>query len=241
MHPSAIHPLVTYLRQAMSDAGDPAQAPAMQAYMKTDQPFYGVQAAPRREIFRAALKQHPIRSREEYGNTVRDLWGGVYREEMYLALDLAQQAKVYRDLASWPLYVEMMRTATNWDTLDVIAAHLLGDLLRQHREKEAEVRTWVDDDNLWVRRTALLIHLKHKGETNLPMLSHAILHLAHEKEFFIRKAIGWVLRATSRQRPDVVHDWLLPRAHRASGVTVREAVRYLSPADRDAILAAYRR
>ena len=227
MHPSAIHPLVTYLRQAMSDAGDPAQAPAMQAYMKTDQPFYGVQAAPRREIFRAALKQHPIRSREEYGNTVRDLWGGVYREEMYLALDLAQQAKVYRDLASWPLYVEMMRTATNWDTLDVIAAHLLGDLLRQHREKEAEVRTWVDDDNLWVRRTALLIHLKHKGETNLPMLSHAILHLAHEKEFFIRKAIGWVLREYAKTDPDWVRAFVTTHTDQLSGLSVREAMKNL--------------
>ena len=227
MHPSATHPLVTYLRQAMSDAGDPAQAPAMQAYMKTDQPFYGVQAGPRREIFRAALKQHPIRSREEYGNTVRDLWGGVYREEMYLALDLAQQAKVYRDLASWPLYVEMMRTATNWDTLDWIAATLLGDLLCQHREKETEVRAWVDDANLWVRRTSLLIHLKHKGETNLPMLSAAILHLAPEKEFFIRKAIGWVLREYAKTDPDWVRAFVDDHREQLSGLSVREALKNL--------------
>ncbi|MDQ3612610.1 MAG: DNA alkylation repair protein [Actinomycetota bacterium] len=61
-----------------------------------------------------------------------------------------------------------------------------------------------------------------------------------EREFFVRKAIGWVLRETSKQRPDKVYSWLLPRAHRASGVTLREAVRYLSPEQRDALLAARR-
>ena len=61
-----------------------------------------------------------------------------------------------------------------------------------------------------------------------------------EPEFFIRKAIGWVLRDTSRRRPDLVFGWLLPRAATASGVTVREAVKRLAPEQREAILAAYR-
>ena len=58
-----------------------------------------------------------------------------------------------------------------------------------------------------------------------------------EREFFIRKAIGWVLRETSKQRPELVYEWLLPRAHRASGVTIREAVKYLSEDQRAGILA----
>jgi 3-methyladenine DNA glycosylase AlkD len=58
-----------------------------------------------------------------------------------------------------------------------------------------------------------------------------------EKEFFVRKAIGWVLRDTSRRRPELVYEWLLPRAARASGVTLREAVKYLSKSQRDEILA----
>jgi 3-methyladenine DNA glycosylase AlkD len=58
-----------------------------------------------------------------------------------------------------------------------------------------------------------------------------------EKEFFVRKAIGWVLRDTSRRRPELVYEWLLPRAARAPGVTLREAVKYLSKSQRDEILA----
>jgi 3-methyladenine DNA glycosylase AlkD len=61
-----------------------------------------------------------------------------------------------------------------------------------------------------------------------------------EREFFIRKAIGWVLRETAKQRPDRVYEWLLRRAGRASGVTVREAVKYLPMAQRESILASHR-
>jgi 3-methyladenine DNA glycosylase AlkD len=57
-----------------------------------------------------------------------------------------------------------------------------------------------------------------------------------EKEFFIRKAIGWVLRDTARKRPTMVYEWLLTRARRASGVTLREAVKPLSDNQRDAVL-----
>ena len=48
-----------------------------------------------------------------------------------------------------------------------------------------------------------------------------------EREFFIRKAIGWILRDTSRQRPELVADWVRSRVDRMSGVTRREAVKYL--------------
>ena len=60
-----------------------------------------------------------------------------------------------------------------------------------------------------------------------------------EKEFFVRKAIGWVLREEGRRRPDEVVAWLSTRTHRASGVTMREAVKYLPPDDREALMAAY--
>ncbi len=63
--------------------------------------------------------------------------------------------------------------------------------------------------------------------------------MLEDREFFIRKAIGWVLRETGKPQPDTVYDWLLPRAARASGVTVREAVKYLSSAQRAAVLAAH--
>ncbi|HVM18614.1 MAG TPA: DNA alkylation repair protein, partial [Egibacteraceae bacterium] len=60
------------------------------------------------------------------------------------------------------------------------------------------------------------------------------------REFFIRKAVGWVLREVGRGDPAWVVRWLAPRTDRASGVTVREAVKYLPSDERERLLAAYR-
>ena len=48
-----------------------------------------------------------------------------------------------------------------------------------------------------------------------------------EEEFFIRKAIGWVLREVSKHSPDLVFEWMQPRVAMASSVTFREATKYL--------------
>ncbi len=60
-----------------------------------------------------------------------------------------------------------------------------------------------------------------------------------EPEFFIQEAIGWVLRETGKKRPERVHECLLPRASGASGLTVREAVKYLPDSMMDEILGAW--
>jgi 3-methyladenine DNA glycosylase AlkD len=99
---------------------------------------------------------------------------------------------------------------------------------------------WAVDDDFWIRRSvllALLVPLR-RGDGDFQRFSRYADGMLDEEEFFIRKAIGWVLRDTARKRPDLVYRWLLPRAARASGVTVREAVKPLSAEQRAAVLAA---
>ena len=99
---------------------------------------------------------------------------------------------------------------------------------------------WASDDDFWIRRSALLALLipLRTGGGDFDRFGRYADAMLDETEFFIRKAIGWVLRDTSRKRPDMVYEWLLPRAARCSGVTIREAVKYLPPDQRAAILAA---
>jgi 3-methyladenine DNA glycosylase AlkD len=86
---------------------------------------------------------------------------------------------------------------------------------------------------------ALLVPLR-RGAGDFERFARYADQLLDEREFFIRKAIGWVLRETGKRRPDLVAAWLAPRTGRASGVTVREAVKPLPPAQREELLAAYR-
>jgi hypothetical protein len=48
-----------------------------------------------------------------------------------------------------------------------------------------------------------------------------------------------VLREVGKRRPAEVAAWIAPRTHRASGVTMREVVKYLPVEDKGRLMAAY--
>ena len=112
---------------------------------------------------------------------------------------------------------------------------------RNYPELNRTLDCWAVDDDFWLRRSAMLALLRplRRGGGDFARFGRYADRMLDEREFFIRKAIGWVLRETAKNRPDLVYDWLLPRMARASGITVREAVRWLPAGQRDELLAAY--
>jgi 3-methyladenine DNA glycosylase AlkD len=118
----------------------------------------------------------------------------------------------------------------------VLSGYVTGALLVAHPEAAEAIDAWASDEDFWVRRSVLLSQLEPlKAGASLERFGRHADAMLDEKEFFIRKAIGWVLRDHAKRRPDEVFEWLRPREARASGVTMRDAVKYLSPAQRDAV------
>ena len=222
---SLVIPMVIFMQQRMAEAGNADDAKAMQAYMKTEQPFYGVKAPERKAIFKQAREHTKITSFIEYKRLVLWLWSGENREEQYLAMDVAEYYKAFRTLEAFPIYEEMLTEATHWDTADKLASNLIGPLVKEHRELESVVCNWRESDNMWLRRASLLVHLKHKADTNLPLLEETILMLANEKEFFIRKAIGWVLREYAKTDADYVKSFVLAHQEQLSPLSQQEALK----------------
>ncbi|MBC7004680.1 DNA alkylation repair protein [Photobacterium sp. BZF1] len=222
---SLVIPMVIFMQQRMAEAGNPDDAKAMQAYMKTEQPFYGVKAPERKAIFKQAREHTKIASFIEYKRLVLWLWSGENREEQYLAMDAAEYYKPFRTLEAFPVYEEMLNEASHWDTVDKLASNLIGPLVKEHRELEGVVRGWRESENMWLRRASLLVHLKHKAETNLPLLEETILMLASEKEFFIRKAIGWVLREYAKTDAEFVKRFVMTYQEQLSPLSRQEALK----------------
>ena len=144
--------------------------------------------------------------------------------------------------ADLPLIERQVRDSRTRALVDGLAGEVVGDILAASPvEVEPILDRWATDPDFWIRRSSLLAELRPVGAGAglAPFLGRADAML-DEKEFFIRKAIGWVLREVGKRRPAKVAEWLAPRTHRASGVTMREAVRYLPASDAERLMLAHR-
>ena len=220
--------LVDYVALELAQRGDPADAAAMAAYMKTDMPFYGVKKPGRVIVMRAVMERFRLETRRHYETAVRALWRQPHREEKYLAINLAGRYPQYVTLSSVPIYRMMIVQGAWWDFVDAIAADLVGRVLLQQRPRmSATLDSWIDHDDMWLRRTAILAQLRHKAATDEDRLFDYCLRRSHEREFFIRKAIGWALREYAKTAPDAVRTFVLANAASWSGLTYREATKHL--------------
>ncbi|MDO6498659.1 DNA alkylation repair protein [Photobacterium sanguinicancri] len=224
---SLMIPMVIFMQQRLVEVSNKDDAIAMQAYMKIQQPFYGVKSPARKEVFKQARAHTPVDDFANYRRLVLWLWSGTHREELYLAMDVAEYYKKFRTQEAFDIYEEMLETADNWDTVDKLASNLIGGLVKEHREFEIKLMAWRTSENMWLRRASLLAHLKHKADTNLPLLEETILMLAHEKEFFIQKAIGWVLREYSKTNPDFVNNFIHEHRTVLAPLSQREAMKIM--------------
>ena len=223
--------LLRALRQSLREHADPAKAPIMQAYMKSEMPYLGVQTPAHRRICGAIFKAHPLDSFAAWRDTVLSLWRDAsYREERHAAISLAAYPSYrdFRTLRALPLYKEMVTTGAWWDYVDAIATRPLGELLREFPEPmSAKLRKWAIHDNIWLRRSAILAQLNFKADTDLSLLCDCIRPSLGRPEFFLRKAIGWALRQYARTDPAFVLKFV--RDHQElSPLTRREALKHLS-------------
>jgi 3-methyladenine DNA glycosylase AlkD len=219
--------LVDFVRTELARAADPSRAPAMAAYMKTSQPFYGVAAPQVHAIAKAARRHFVPANPTQYRGNVLALWKLPHREARYAAIDYAQQ-RDFQTPGSIPLYERMIREGAWWDLVDGIASNLLGIAYLDHRNAIRPVLDrWIEDPDLWIRRSAILAQLRHKRETDSAQLFRYCLRSAAEREFFIRKAIGWALRAYSYSEPAKVKAFLLKHRRTLSPLSFREGARQL--------------
>jgi 3-methyladenine DNA glycosylase AlkD len=224
--------LADTLRAGLADAADPAKAPAMQAYMKSAMPYRGVATPERRRLVREVIaREGGPTDRSSWEATVRDLWdGAAYREERYVAIDMCglRAACPWQDAALLPMYDHFVVTGAWWDHVDAVAITLIGPILRADRPAVGPtVRRWITDADLWRRRTSILVQLLAKSATDTDLLADAITANLDDRDFFIRKAIGWALRDFAKTDPAWVRDFVDVHADRLSPLSRREATKHL--------------
>jgi 3-methyladenine DNA glycosylase AlkD len=207
---------------------DPDKAKGMQAYMRTDMPFYGVQKAGRAPIVRELARRFPPTDLAAYEALVLELWQLPHREEKYLALAVARRFNTYVAPPSLPLYERLIVEGAWWDLVDEVATHLICDLVMGYpAEVWPVVDAWVDSEDMWLRRSAIICQVGAKEHTDADRLFRYCAARAFEKEFFIRKAIGWALRQHARIAPESVARFVTEHRDKLSGLSYREATKHI--------------
>ncbi|MGB3442202.1 MAG: DNA alkylation repair protein [Actinophytocola sp.] len=222
--------LVVAVRSGLAAAGDQRKAPEMQRYMRSELPFRGVASPERTALAKELFAAHPLPDETALRTAALTLWReAAYREERYLAIAMTghRAYRAWQTPALLPLYEEMIVTGAWWDYVDELANRRIGPLLRGFpAELTPVMHAWATEEDRWKRRTSIICQLSFKEATDTALLTAAIEANLHDRDFFIRKGIGWALRQFARTEPG----WVLAfvDAHPGlSPLSVREAVKHL--------------
>ncbi|MFA1549084.1 DNA alkylation repair protein [Actinomadura chokoriensis] len=216
---------------------EPERAESEKRYLKSDFVHIGVPVPALRKVAVSAVKASAKPTRDEVLGLAQILWdatdeGRPVHEARMAAIDVLVKRAALLEPRDLGTVERLIRGSTSWVYVDAIAEKVVGRLVVSYPDLAAVLDAWVDDPNMWIRRTAALALLPgiRTGNPDLERISRFGDSLIGEREFFIRKALGWVLRELSKKDPAWVVQWVEPRLAAVSGVTLREAVRRL-PAD----------
>ncbi len=229
------HPdLAAEVREALAASADPERAAGQQRYMKSAMPYFGL-TSPQLKAALSPLLRDPglaMHSRDEWAATVEQLWStATHREQRYAAIALARH-RAYRkwvDSDAMPLWERLIRQGAWWDVVDDIATHLVRDtLLAAPRVEGLRMRDWSGSDSLWVRRASIISQVGAGARLVQNLLADVVEPNLEDRDFFIRKAIGWALRDHARHDPDWVRGFVTDHPD-LSGLSRREALKHLGP------------
>ena len=217
------------LRIALETVADPTRAAPMQAYMRDQFVFLGVAAPQRRLAARDLLAGLKGINADALLDHAQRLWQQPQREYQHVALDMLALHRRQLDVKHIPALLGLARQRAWWDSVDGVAG-IVGDVLRTEQQRGGDGHAHMDGAlrhaDFWLRRIAMLHQLGWRADTDAAWLFGAALALAHEDEFFIRKAIGWALRDYARHAPAEVLTFTREHRQRLSPLSCREALKH---------------
>ena len=216
------------LLSAFQEAAIKEKAEPMSAYMRNQFEFLGLPSPIRKTLQKTFWAKEELPEGQDLLDFVELLWAQDYRELHYQAMELLEKPlRKTNNSELLPFLLQLLQTNSWWDSCDYIGPKLIGHYLQKFPQLKSETHKWVQSENLWLRRTALLFQLRYKTQTDWPLLQEFILILAPETDFFIRKAIGWSLREYSKTDGPAVTTFIHTHEAKLSGLSKREGLKWL--------------
>ncbi|HEX2730976.1 MAG TPA: DNA alkylation repair protein [Polyangiaceae bacterium] len=219
----------------LQKSGNAVRAAGAKRYLKSQLEFHGVTVPEIRRKARAFAKAEAGLTRAQLRALVSELWQMNVHEPRSLGIGVLEQRVDLLGENDLPWLARMVRKADTWAHVDWLAVKVIGAVVEGRPKTAASLRAWVKDPNFWVRRSALLaLHDPlQAGRGDFALFEELATPLLPEREFFIRKAIGWVLRATAKRTPERTIGFVERHAAELALLSFREATRNLKPPIRE--------
>jgi 3-methyladenine DNA glycosylase AlkD len=219
--------------------GSRERAAGEKSYLKSALRFHGVTVPQVRQAAADFCRRHPTLPPAGLRDLARALFASAFHDVRSLAIALLERRNDLLAARDLPWLITCVRSTANWAHVDWLATKVIGPLVAAlpAARRRALLTRWARDEDLWVRRTALLSQhdALRAGGGDFPLFAALAATLLEEREFFIRKAIGWILRTVAARRPELTFSFLERHRPRVSGLTWREGVRRLPPDLREAL------
>ncbi len=220
---------------------DPERAEGEARYLKSTREHLGVRVPDVRRVVRSVVREYDVRSREDVRALARALWSpdsvrsrgpgwsGEVHERCLAAVEVLVAHERVLVAADLGLVETLLRDAGTWALVDPLAEAVAGGVVARDPDSDGVLDRWAADPDFWLRRSALLALLRplKAGGGDWDRFARYADAMLDEREFFVRKAIGWVLRETGKRRPELVAEWLAEHGDRVPGLVRREATKYL--------------
>ncbi|MBM3907981.1 MAG: DNA alkylation repair protein [Gemmatimonadetes bacterium] len=229
---------VRTVRAALAAVGTAERARNEKRYLKSDLRFLGATMPEIRRVARDVI----ARVKRDEDTALRPLaaalWDSGIHELRAVAMFLLERRVDALGARDLPLLERLLRESRSWAYLDWICFKVIAPLLGRVPALRRRVARWSRDPDFWMRRASVLTILPGVKDGVIPFSAFEAIAvpMLGEREFFIRKALGWALREISKRQPAIVARFL--RAHRAelAGLTLREGIKYLPARDQRALL-----
>ena len=214
------------LKKLYSEHIDLDYASWSESYMRNQFDFIGIRTPIRRKLTKQFLADFGMPTKEDLADVILALWELPEREYQKAALDILEAVKKTLTPEDMPWLSSLIVKKSWWDTVDELSPHIMGHMFKAYPELIPQYADqWIKDNNFWLQRAAILYQLKFKNVTDEDRLFRYILYRADSDEFFVQKAIGWVLREYAKTNPTVVREFVT--SNELKPLSKREALKNL--------------
>jgi 3-methyladenine DNA glycosylase AlkD len=213
--------VITAISQSLEEqADDPDYKAGVSRAVPGAPRTYGVRVPTLRAMGNALVKQYKAQP-EALIDLSLSLWDQHTREHRLIALFiLVGLKKKLTPSKRWELGMRFLPDIADWELCDQMCHALLGQALAEDPGYLDQLESWIDDDNFWVRRAALVSTvLLRRAKYDEPLASDLdgralamCAQLLDDNEHYIRKAVDWTVREVIKRHEDLAAEWMLTQA-----------------------------